>query len=136
MGVAMLAMAGVSMYSDLENAQDKAAAQARQGNLAAKNKMEQTKYSAGKAKVDFLSSGIAIEGGSTSGAALMNIYETGEADARAIKSNYESSIDNIMSSGMQQAMMTGVQTGMSMGAGAPSSGAGKGSNSMFNQSKG
>lgn len=119
--------AGLSMYNSISGAQDQASATAREANLAIQNKAEQVRYSVGKSKVDFLSSGIAIEGGTTSAIALQNMYDTGESDIRAMKSNYENQIDSTIASGYQQAINTGLSTAMTMGAGSGAGGSDFGS---------
>lgn len=122
MGIGMAVMGGLtlaSMAGSISQARSQAHSKQQEANLKLENKAQQVKALAGKQKVDFLGSGIAIEKGATSGQVISGTYETGLQDIEQLRSIYQADIKNTINQGIFSALKTGAGSAASMGLGAP-----------------
>lgn len=102
MALLMGAMTALKANSELKQAENQAEGVVAQANLDAKNKAEETRQRAARAKVSFLNSGVTLEG--TASSAISGMFASGLADVNLISSNANTQSKNIMSQARTKAI--------------------------------
>lgn len=115
----IIGLSAVSAAGQIQNSKAQAKQIIAEGNIAAKNKAQETQLKAARIQSSFLSSGLTLDG--TPNSVISGAYDTGIQDIQQIRSNYSSRAKNALSEGRTAALsslagsMAGASFGGSMG---------------------
>lgn len=110
---AVIGLTTLKAAGDLENAEDQATADIRQGEIESMNKAKEVRQRVARAKLSFLNSGISLDG--TPRMSLQGMLESGAADVNQIADNANTRAKNTMSAARSKAIgdMTSAASGFS-----------------------